>query len=108
VVQIGLELRGEKPMNALHDWPMKPKTRLRWKGALRYVRLVVIIGITVINVFPIYWMVLTSFRPEHEILSKPPKLLPIGEMTWQNYKNVLSGYAGKIRITENAITFLRN
>ena len=95
-------------MNASDELPMKLKKRLRWKSAVRYVRLVAIIGITVINVFPIYWMVLTSLRAEQEILSKPPMLLPSGGMTWQNYRNVFSGYAGQTRITESAIIFLRN
>lgn len=74
----------------------------------RNLTLIVIILIVIMNCFPIYWMVLTSFRPETEIVSRIPKLLPLGETTFQNYRDIFTGYSGDVKITESALLFLRN
>jgi multiple sugar transport system permease protein len=43
------------------------------------------------------------------ILSKPPKLMPFStESTLKNYRNVLSGYSGDVKITESALVFIKN
>lgn len=42
----------------------------------------------IILLFPIFWMVSTSFKPEGEALSASPTLLPI-HATWENYRRVL-------------------
>jgi multiple sugar transport system permease protein len=72
-------------------------------------RIALIIIVVIINIFPIYWMILTSFRPDTAILSKPPKLMPFNvKNTLKNYQNVLSGYSGTVKITEGAVVFIRN
>ncbi|WP_045694135.1 carbohydrate ABC transporter permease [Streptomyces rubellomurinus] len=38
--------------------------------------------------FPVYWMVLTAFRPAHEILSLPPRFWP-GRPTFDNFARAL-------------------
>ncbi len=81
----------------------KPLKRL-W----RLVALTVIIVIVLINCFPIYWMALTSFRPETEIISKIPRILPDGAMTLKNYRNIFSGFSGEVQITQSAFIFIRN
>jgi ABC-type glycerol-3-phosphate transport system permease component len=81
---------------------------MTWKRLRGKVTVAIIVCAAIVNAFPIYWMILTSFRPEDEIVSRPPKVLPIGRMTTQNYRNVLTGYSGTVRITEGATTFLQN
>lgn len=88
--------------------PNLPRRARSWKALRGRLTVAAVVAITVLNAFPIYWMVITSFRPEEEIVSKPPKVLPIGKLTVQNYRNVLTGYSGSVRITERATTFLRN
>ncbi len=70
--------------------------------------MVLITLIVIFNCFPIYWMILTSFRPETEIVSKVPKLLPDDNITFRNYRNVFSGYCGDVKITESAFVFIWN
>ena len=73
------------------------------------IRFMLIIFMVVVNVFPIYWMVLTSFRSETEILHKPPKLLlDVTNLYLNNYDNVFSGISSGVRISAGAITFLFN
>ena len=81
---------------------------INWKRMRRSVTLLFVVAVASVNAFPIYWMVVTSVRPEDEIISKPPKILPTGKLTAQNYRNVLSGFSGGVRITERATTFLWN
>ena len=38
------------------------------------VRAILILLVVCVNVFPIYWMLITSLRPDTQILRKPPKL----------------------------------
>jgi ABC-type glycerol-3-phosphate transport system permease component len=40
--------------------------------------------------FPVYWVVLTAFRPRGEIFSSPAKLLP-GSLTLDNVRTVWFG-----------------
>lgn len=72
------------------------------------VRLTTVAALIVVVTFPVYWMILTSFRSETDIVSRPPHLLPATALTLQNYRNVLSGMAGNVRITEPALVFIRN
>ncbi len=37
------------------------------------VRFVIVIGILILFMFPIYWMITTSFKPSLDILVAPPK-----------------------------------
>ena len=43
------------------------------RSALRYV---VIIVVCVIVLFPVYWMILSTFQPEGKTLSFPPPIIP--------------------------------
>ena len=47
-----------------------------------------VLAVIVIFVFPIYWMLVSSFRDNAELMSFPPKFLPTGG-TWINYFNIL-------------------
>lgn len=79
------------------------------KKLLSLLRFAVIIVFVIINVFPIYWMILTSFRPETEILAKPPQfILDFGNIFLRNYENVITGYSSGVRISAGAVVFLMN
>jgi multiple sugar transport system permease protein len=42
------------------------------------VRGLVIVAVCVVVLFPVYWMVLSTFQPEGKTLSFPPPLIPVG------------------------------
>lgn len=46
-----------------------------------------LISLSVLFLFPFIWLIFTSFKPENEVLSFPPKILPI-EWDFLNYKEV--------------------
>lgn len=46
-----------------------------------------LISLSIIFMFPFLWMVFTAFKPENEVVSFPPSLLPI-EWDWYNFKEV--------------------
>lgn len=62
---------------------MKTKT---WKQILMYAA---IGAVTICFVFPIYWMLVTSLKPNEAILKLPPQFLPL-QMTFQNYHGILT------------------
>ena len=51
------------------------RRRNRARSALRYL---IILAVCVVILFPIYWMILSTFQPESKTLSFPPPLLPEG------------------------------
>lgn len=75
----------------------------------RVLRILLIVLVVFVSVFPIYWMIITSFRPDSEILSKPPKLwLDFTRLYLTNYKNVLTGYSSGVQVSIGAAAFLLN
>lgn len=48
-----------------------------------------IAAVTLCFVFPIYWMLITSLKPNEAILKLPPQLIPL-KMTLNNYKGILT------------------
>jgi multiple sugar transport system permease protein len=57
------------------------------KSILKYLILAAII---LVVLFPIYWMVVTSFKTRLELTSSPPTLFP-QIFTWENYRNAFVG-----------------
>ena len=57
---------------------------LRWRNALLTVSVVLL---SAAMLLPLVWMVLTSFKPESEIVQFPPRLLP-DSVTFQHYVDV--------------------
>lgn len=49
----------------------------------------ILLVLTIIVGFPIYWMIVTSFRPEGIAQRYPPELIP-SSLTLDNYKNVFN------------------
>ena len=62
---------------------MKKKT---YRKILMYAA---ILAATLCFVFPIYWMLLTSLKPNEAILRLPPQFLPVNA-TLANYKGILT------------------
>ena len=61
------------------------KTERFWNGILFYFVLAMAM---LYAFFPIYWMLVTSLRPNSEVFSFPPKLLP-GTLTLEHYQNFI-------------------
>jgi N,N'-diacetylchitobiose transport system permease protein len=61
------------------------------------------IAVALVTLFPIFWMVSTSFKPPTEIYSLTPRPLP-SHPTWANFANVLNGSV----VGMPYWTFLRN
>lgn len=70
--------------------PPRPAGRRgsRWRKPLLYALMVVL---AVPFVFPTWWMITSSLLPENEVLSYPPKLLPLHPQ-WSNYKTAFANY----------------
>jgi len=56
----------------------------RTKATKKLILLIVSLLITVIAIFPIYWMLITSFQPQAEMFSTKLRLLP-SKLTLENY-----------------------
>ncbi len=61
--------------------------RLQQK-TLAWARAMAIILLCLLFLFPVYWVAITSFKPEAETIAWPPKLLP-QPFTLDNYRNLL-------------------
>lgn len=82
------------------------KTR---KQILRIIRILLSLISVLGIVFPIYWMLLTSFRPVTESLSTPPNFfLRLENTTWKYYETVLSGKIGSSTNAYGFPTFFMN
>lgn len=76
---------------------------------LKCLRIVITISLVLINIFPIYWMIITSFRAETDILQRPPQLLiSLNNLYLRNYQNVFTGYSSGVCVSAGASTFLLN
>lgn len=62
--------------------------RLRIHGSLAVLRWAGLLGLLVFALFPCYWMVVSSLRPQAELFTVPPRLLP-GTLTTEWYAVVL-------------------
>ncbi|HUB41004.1 MAG TPA: carbohydrate ABC transporter permease [Streptosporangiaceae bacterium] len=58
--------------------PLVRPRRSRRRKASAFVRYAVIVVVCVVALFPVYWMVLTTFQPEQDSITYPPDLLPHG------------------------------
>lgn len=64
---------------------MNKTTRRGVRHTLRYAA---VLAVIVVFFFPIYWMLVSSFRDNAELMSFPPKFLP-GGGSWDNYFNII-------------------
>ena len=68
----------------------------------------VALGVMVVMAFPVYWMVVTSFRANSDIRSAP-RFLPIG--TLENYRSVFerdhfwTSFANSLQVTLLTVVF---
>lgn len=79
------------------------------KQCLRAIRILLSLFSVLIIIFPIYWMLLTSFRPVTESLSSPPNFfLNLESATLKYYQTVLSGKIGSSTNAYGFPTFFMN
>lgn len=55
---------------------------------MKLMRWPVLVAAMVLTLFPLYWLVITSIRPESEIFSSPPVYVP-GGFSWSSYSAAL-------------------
>ena len=65
------------PVRSQVSPPARPRRSLRRK-ATSWLRGAIIVIVCVVALFPVYWMVLTTFQPSQDSLTYPPDLLPHG------------------------------
>ncbi|HEU0295133.1 MAG TPA: carbohydrate ABC transporter permease [Anaerolineales bacterium] len=70
---------------ALESGIVAGKSERFWNGILFYFVLALAM---LYAFFPIYWMLVTSLRPNSEVFAFPPKLLP-GTLTLEHYQNFI-------------------
>lgn len=82
------------------------KTKIQILRILRILASIIIVGVVV---FPIYFMLLTSFRPVNESLSSPPNfVLNFATASFKYYGIVLSGKIGSSTNAYGLPTFFMN
>ncbi|MEM3921262.1 MAG: carbohydrate ABC transporter permease [Nitrososphaerota archaeon] len=54
--------------------------------------------ILVIVLFPVYWILITSIKPENQITIYPPVFLPFS-LTLEHYIHVIYGYSGLVKFS---------
>jgi len=60
------------------------KKKLTLKKFLIYTALILL---SLLFIFPFLWMIFTAFKPENEVMTFPPNLLPV-EWDWNNFREV--------------------
>lgn len=61
-----------------------------WNWLKSIFKYLILLAIVLIVLFPIYWMVATSFKTRLELTSSPPTLIP-KIFTWENYRHAFVG-----------------
>ena len=81
---MGQEIPGQRPSRrGLAALPRRRKTRKQ--RARRVLVNLAAVFVILVMAFPIYWMVLTAFKPGPEILTLTPKFLP-SQITLDNFR----------------------
>jgi ABC-type glycerol-3-phosphate transport system permease component len=81
----------------------------RHRSPLYWVRVVVVFGLLAITLIPLFWVLVTSFKPNLEATAEPPTILPQSP-TLHNYAGVFtSSYAaGGFSIQESSVSYLEH
>ncbi len=77
-------------------------TRRTPPSAWSVIRLVVLIGVTVLVVGPLLWALLSSFKTETELAARPPTLFP-ARFTFENYTGALERFDFGTYLTNSVI-----
>lgn len=67
----------------------------RIMDVLRYLLIALIL---IIVLFPVYWILITSIKPENQITIYPPVFLPFS-LTLEHYIHVIYGYSGLVKFS---------
>lgn len=81
-----------------HPLPGRKRKRINVPGLIGTIFTLIVAAITA---FPLYWAVVTSLKPEHEVLVRPPTWLPI-PFTLDAYTTVLT-QSGLLRWYFNSV-----
>ena len=76
------------------------RERRRRKARMDAVRFVAALAITVVFLFPVYWLFMTAFKSPEEIFSNPPTWLPSG-IHWVNFRDLAED--GDLRSIWNSV-----
>jgi multiple sugar transport system permease protein len=57
---------------------------------MRYIAFVLVIFLAAVSLFPLYWALITSFKPRGEVATIPPSFIP-SVPSLENYKDLLQG-----------------
>ena len=60
------------------------------RATLRSMRYVIVAAVTVVLLFPVLWMLISSLQPSHRLMSLPPQLTLGGESGLNNYVKIFS------------------
>ena len=64
----------------------------KFKNKKNLMLFIIALVILAIYLFPVFWVVSTSFKSLNETMSWPPSLIP-SQLRWQNYTEVLESRA---------------
>ncbi|HKU86830.1 MAG TPA: carbohydrate ABC transporter permease [Casimicrobiaceae bacterium] len=76
------------------------RTRRRRKAWMNAVRFVAALAITVVFLFPVYWLFMTAFKSPEEIFSNPPTWFP-SAIHWVNFRDLAED--GDLRSIWNSV-----
>lgn len=85
----GFALLGALCLRFISPWMHANQRRQQAGGKIRVaIQYIVAIAFTLVMLFPIYWMIISSFKTSTELLLPVPTLWP-SQFYWENYPNVL-------------------
>jgi len=67
-----------------------PRQRRMHKQVRQWSRMCIALLITIVFVFPVYWLFMTAFKTPSEIFSNPPTWVP-SSLTWDNFAGMTEG-----------------
>ena len=69
--------------------PLRRRDPLDSSPRAKLISYILLIGWAIVVIFPLYWLVVQSFKLGNELATDPPVYIP-SEITFQNYEQVLS------------------
>jgi ABC-type glycerol-3-phosphate transport system permease component len=83
--------------------------RRRQSSLLHWVRVLVVFALLAVTMIPIFWVLVTSFKPDVEATANPPTILP-RQPTLHNYAGVFTtSYAsGGFTIQQSSVSYLEH
>lgn len=67
------------------------KSRKRQRNANKFISYILLIGVSIVLLAPLFWMVFTSLKPMEEIVRFPPSFFP-ETLQWSNYTETIAAF----------------